>query len=243
MAEEKANLYKLFWENSKLNSSNIKEFSKSLEEFYMKESYASRLQYATDDLFLKKPRDGLMHYMEQRRSIRAFSEKPVSGKLLGALMSAFIETGGGHRTYASGGARFPVEIFCFMNNVEGSLNRKITYYNCDNHSLSIVGDLPVWTAYKDYLCFDAEHGMPSLLFIFAILPERMTDKYGERGGRFALIEVGHAVQNLALRIAKESMAGVELGGLFDDKMKAMLKLDGTTAQIVLGYAVGHIPKK
>jgi nitroreductase len=74
--------------------------------------------------------------------------------------------------------------------------------------------------------------------VFVLFPDRATAKYGERGGRFALIEVGHAAQNLALRLVAEGMAGCEAGGLLDEPVKALLRLDGTGAQVALGYACG-----
>ena len=236
--KENARLFQLFWENSKLNSTNITEFTKRLDEYNRRESYFPELQYSRDDLKLKKPGDDLFRQMIGRKSARVFSEKPVNEKKLGFLMSSFIQTKDRRRTIASAGALYPVEVFCLVNNLKGKMNRKIVYYNCDNHTLSIVCDLPEWKTYKEYFSIDTNSTTPALIFVFVIFPERVTDKYGERGGRFALIEVGHAVQNLALRIAKEQMAGVELGGIYDDRIKDMLKLGGTTAQVVLGYACG-----
>ena len=74
--------------------------------------------------------------------------------------------------------------------------------------------------------------------MFVLFAERMTDKYGERGGRFALVEVGEAVQSLALRLVAEDLVGYALGGLVDEPVKRLLRLDGTRAQIALGYACG-----
>ncbi len=69
------------------------------------------------------------------------------------------------------------------------------HYNADNHSLSVVG--PLGESYADTLSLDGFEGVPQLIVVFVLFPDRMTEKYGERGGRFALIEVGHAAQNLA----------------------------------------------
>ena len=71
--------------------------------------------------------------------------------------------------------------------------------------------------------------------------ERATAKYGERGGRFALIEAGQAAQSVALRLVAEGLVGFALGGLVDDRVKRLLRLEGTDAQIVLGYACGLAP--
>jgi hypothetical protein len=63
-------------------------------------------------------------------------------------------------------------------------------------------------------------------------------KYGERGGRFVLMEVGHYAQRLSLRIAQERLAGYELRGLKDERVKRLLGLEATEAMVALGYLVG-----
>ncbi len=40
------------------------------------------------------------------------------------------------------------------------------------------------------------------------------------------------------RLVAEGLAGYALGGLIDDRVKRLLRLDGTSAQIALGYACG-----
>ena len=82
-------------------------------------------------------------------------------------------------------------------------------------------------------------GLPSLLVIFVMFPNRAVTKYGERGGRFALLEVGCAVQQLSLQIAEApGLKGVAVGGMLDDYWKGILQLTDTPAQIVLGYVIG-----
>jgi hypothetical protein len=43
----------------------------------------------------------------------------------------------------------------------------------------------------------------------------VTAKYGARGGRFALQQVGHAAQNLSLRVAADGLTGYLLGAALD----------------------------
>lgn len=80
--------------------------------------------------------------------------------------------------------------------------------------------------------------MPGVVFIFVLFASRVTVKYGERGGRFALIEVGQATQNLSLRLVEEKMIGVEMGGLLDNEIKTLIGLQGTSAAVALGLACG-----
>ena len=78
-----------------------------------------------------------------------------------------------------------------------------------------------------------------MLVVFVMFPERALDKYGERGGRFALLEIGAAMQQLALQLAGSSkINGVAVGGMLDGTWKQILKLQHTNAQIALGYLIG-----
>jgi nitroreductase len=112
------------------------------------------------------------------------------------------------------------------------------YYNHGRHSLSLVAPLPDWNVLREAVNLEPLAGVPQLVFVFVLFPERVTSKYGERGGRFALIETGHAVQNLALRLAADGMVGCEAGGVFDERIKVLLRLERTTAQVAFGYACG-----
>lgn len=138
----------------------------------------------------------------------------------------------------SGGAKYPIEVYALCFNVKG-LSGKVVYYNYEKNCLSIIGECGEWEKYK--IISGAEgviEGNPSILFVFAAFPDRITSKYGERGGRFLLIESGQYLQNLSLRISHEKLYGVELGGLFDDEFKKLLKIENTEGIITLGMLCG-----
>lgn len=234
-----AELYTLFWENSKLNRATIVGFRRQIEE-HTRTALPGMpaLQYPADDVPLPRPRDRLARRMLERRSVRAFRDEPVTRRQLGSLFSAFASSTSGSRAFASAGATYPLEVYCLVNRARGELDRTVVYYNHDNHSLAVVGRLPEWESYADAVNLEPLSGIPQLVFVFVVFPERVTSKYGERGGRFQLIEVGHAAQNLALRLVQERMVGCEAGGLLDDRVRSLLGLEGTTAQIALGYACG-----
>ena len=50
------------------------------------------------------------------------------------------------------------------------------------------------------------------------------------------------MQSLALRLVQHGLVGCALGGLPDDRIKRLLGLEQTTAQIALGYACGIAPR-
>src|ERR671935_1069962 len=237
-----AALYDLFWENSKLNEVTIREFRARIEsDSRVADPVQAPLPYAAADLRLKRPHDGLARLMHGRRSTREFSSGALPFRKLANLFGSFDAAPSGSRTFASAGSTYPLEVFALLNHVEGPLGRTAVHYNWDNHSLNVVASVPPWDELVDAINVEGMTTQPQVVFVFVLLPERTTSKYGERGGRFALIEVGHAAQNLALRIVAERLVGCEAGGLLDDRIKTLLRLDGTSAQVTLGYVCGLPP--
>lgn len=231
-------LFELFWENSKLNPVNIAEFGRRINAYAADGQHDVSLAEAGADIPLHSPADGLQKLMTARRSVRSWSQRPVSTKQLGNLMAAFAKSRSGMRTFPAAGATYAVEVYCLLNRVDGGLSGKVVRYNADNHSLSVIGSAPAPEDIPGLINLEGDGSVPPLIFVIALLAARTTAKYGERGGRFALIEAGQALQNLALRIEAEGLAGVELGGLLDDRIRALLKLD-RAAKIALGFACGH----
>ena len=236
--DEAVELFELFWENSKLNPATIAEFGRRINAYAPDGRHDVSLAEAGADVPLHLPGDGLQKLMTARHSARTWSARPVSMKQLGSLMAAFAKSRSGMRTFPSAGATYAVEVYCLLNRVEGELGGKVVRYNADNHTLSVIGPAPAPQDVAGLINLEGDGSVPPLIFVIALLADRTTVKYGERGGRFALIEAGQALQNLALRIEAEGLAGVELGGLLDDRTRALLKLD-RTAKIALGFACGH----
>ena len=233
-----APLFSLFWENSKFNRFTDPALTEKLSEDARTIGYRPQLLFPGCDHALKCPEDELMQIMKGRKSGRRFSDKPLSFEDLGALFSSFKAVGEDRRILPSAGGKYPIEVFAFFFNTDTEFDKKIVYYNADFHSLTIVGTCPSWDEILEE-CGLLVEGIPAALFIFVGFAERVISKYGERGGRFLLIEAGHYAQNLSLRIAALGMSGVEAGGLHDDRLKRYLCLNGTGALIALGFACGY----
>lgn len=242
----RSELYDLFWENSTLSDATIATFRDAMAEYAGSQAPPSALQYPGRDQPLHSPSDRQLRQMRRRRSERRFSSRPLDARRLGGLLAAFAASGAdGRRTYGSAGSTYPLEIFCLLNNCAGPAAGQVAHYNADNHSLAAMCELPPWDGYADAVNLDTGATVPQLVVVFVLMPDRVTEKYGERGGRFALVEVGQAVQSLALRLEDQGLVGCALGGLLDDRIKRLLRLEGTTAQVALGYACGiaHAPRR
>ena len=227
-------LFDLYWENTNLNNKNIFNF---INNFANEEHDIMPIRYATNDIKLKYPDDRLFDVMKRRQSYRQYQNYQISKKQLSSLFSSFAQVNN-HRLLASAGAKYPIEVYALCFNVQ-NLNNKIVYYNYLDNSLSIIGQCASWDKLK-YItgAGDMIEGSPSMMFIFVGFKDRVVSKYGERGGRFILIESGHYIQNLVLRVTYEKLKAVELGGIYDNDIKRLLGLENTNAIITLGVICG-----
>jgi len=237
MAEDET-LFDKFWESSSLDRFNVQEFSQQLNAYDSDEKELF-LEYPEPPKSLPIAKTHINKIAKKRKSDRSFSDKELSTKELSQLLSSFYAWNGlEHRAYPSAGATYVTEVFFVAFNVE-AYSGKAIYYDSEKHGTVVVTDrAPSWEEASKSLNMDIK-GTPSLLIVFVAFPQRALAKYGERGGRFALLEVGAAVQQLSLQIAESSkLKGVAVGGMLDNTWKQNLKLEHTDAHITLGYLIG-----
>lgn len=227
-----------FWEASALNNLTIANFGAKVIAYeneardYMPDGLASAA--ALHPLPLKP--DRLHKILQRRRSGRAFGDRSLSEKELGQILGS-VSGSPQQRLYPSAGGLASVEVFVLLHNVESALGRVAVRYLPAEHALAPVGTTLPPIAELDEL-LSLEGNQPAAVLVFAVRLGEMVRKYGPRGGRFALIEVGHACQNIALRLAADGLTGYQLGGTLDHDLEQLLALEGR-AQITLGYAIGH----
>lgn len=69
----------------------------------------------------------------------------------------------------------------------------------------------------------------ALLWIVVGDGARIESKYGDRGGRFLLLEAGHLMQNLCLMSASLGLSTVPLGGALEPEIARLMGLSATDA--------------
>jgi SagB-type dehydrogenase family enzyme len=74
----------------------------------------------------------------------------------------------------------------------------------------------------------------ALLWILAGDGARVGAKYGDRGGRFLLLEAGHVMQNLCLMSASLKLSTVPLGGALEPEVGRELMLPPADAVLYVG---------
>jgi len=176
-----------------------------------------------------------------RKSARIFSDSLVSIEQISNLLyySAGLRDNKppfvGNRTYPSGGARYPLEVYLISQNSE--LINGLYHYNLKQHSLEIL-----LNSYKldlnRYFNQPWIKKAPLILVITAVF-DRNTIKYGVRGYRHILQESGHLGQNFYLVATALSMGVSGLGGYLDDRLNDLLNIDGIKESAIYVLGMGN----
>lgn len=228
-----------FWEASALNSLTIRDFATKVVAYEddAGEFVPDPLASAAEPHPLPLKADRLHKSLERRRSGRAFADRPVSEKELGQILGA-VSGPAQQRLYPSAGGLGSVEIFALLHRVDSKMGRCAARYLPADHALApIATTLPAIDKLDELLSL--EGNQPAIILVFAVRLDEIVRKYGPRGGRFALIEVGHACQNIALRLAADGLTGYQLGGTLDHDLEQLLGIGTGRAHITLAYAIGH----
>ena len=163
---------------------------------------------------------------------REFAPVVLPQEFLGRLLFASAAVTGtvtyegfssGARTYPSGGALYPLEIYPVLQQVEG-ITDGIYHYDPWNHELE---EVRAGNFHQQFAAMTIGQGMlasANAVFFITALFERSMWKYGQRGYRYTWIEAGHLGQNLYLVAGALGLAPVAVGGFYDGEANALLDL-------------------
>ena len=162
----------------------------------------------------------------KRRSVRDYKDQPLELAEVSQLLWAAqgITDQRGLRTAPSAGALYPLEVYLVAGNVSG-LSAGAYRYVTDGHSLVKVAD----GDRREELC-QAALGQASVkkgaaVIVFTAIYERTTGKYGDRGIKYAHIEVGCASQNVYLQAVSLDIGTVFVGAFHDSRVRELLNLE------------------
>ncbi|MCX7820808.1 MAG: SagB/ThcOx family dehydrogenase [Brevinematales bacterium] len=177
--------------------------------------------------------------IQNRRSIRDYSDKPISLKELSYILWAAqgITSKEGFRTTPSAGALYPVEIYIVVNKVE-KLETGIYKFNPQKKSLLKISTKNIITnIYEAALRQDCIIKAPAIIAIGAVF-DRVTAKYGARGTNYTYIEVGCVAQNIHLMVENLNLGTVVVGAFYDTEIKKLLEMQKNETPIIL-MPIGH----
>jgi len=183
----------------------------------------------------------------KRRTIRAISRESLS---LSSLSRLLVDTNGitgetdiagkkmSLRACPSAGALYPVELYILCNNVEGA-TRGLYHFNPLTLELCLLDSEYSPDVLMRICCGQPQAKIVPAVVVFTAVLQRPLRKYGSRGYRYALLEIGHAAQNLLLSCAANGLACMTTGGFYDDQLNHLLRVDGLDETAMYVAFIGH----
>lgn len=139
------------------------------------------------------------------------------------------------RTHPSGGGRYSLEYYIFINHSD-DFRKGIYHYNIFDHSMEL---LECFEGKESPKIFGYEWAYDASCFIFITsVFKRNMRKYGERGYRYILLEAGHVGQNLYLLATNLNLNVTAIGGTKDEKIEELIGTDGKTESLVYTILIG-----
>ena len=155
------------------------------------------------------------------------SEDPVTGSPL-------------LRAFPSAGGLYPVEVYVAALEC-ASMERGIHHYDPTKHALARISPCPAKPDLARQIFTDNLGDGAAAALIFTDVFERTQAKYGERGYRFALLEAGHAAQNVLLAAQSLGLAAAPIGGFCEDALGAAMGLHSAQESPIYVVLIGGRP--
>ena len=197
---------------------------------------------------LDKPdvKKGLIKDMQERRSCREFTKRPLNKKQLSLIIWAAAgkkvdAVTQASRTVPSAGAAYPIEVYVLIgkDSVQG-IDEGLYHYSVEGHLLEYIfsndkrEDLTTACLGQSYI------SAAPISIILAAKYSRTTSRYGEeRGPRYVHMDIGHASQNIYLIVTELGLGTVEIGAFSDEDVKKVLSLDKDIQPLVI-MPIGHV---
>ncbi len=164
--------------------------------------------------------------IQARRSVRSFSDAPVSLEHLAQLLWAAqgIINPVGLRAAPSAGATFPLETFIVAGNING-LEAGIYQYYCQDHEITLAVGGDQRQALSQAALGQASVVCAPLSLVIVAIAARTVSRYGERAARYVAMEAGHVAQNIYLQATVLGLSTVAVGAFTDSEVRHVLALD------------------
>jgi SagB-type dehydrogenase family enzyme len=182
--------------------------------------------------------------VKHRESVRDFAPGTLSLEQLSFLLWATqgirenVQGRATLRTVPSAGARHPFETFVFANAVTG-LNPGFYWYQATKHQIKEYPVGPDPLKQLIIACLAQEFiADAQATFVWTAIVARTAWRYGQRGFRYLYLDAGHVCQNLYLAAESLRYGVCAIAAFDDDRMNALLRLDGDTQFAIYAATVG-----
>ncbi len=178
--------------------------------------------------------------LSQRRSIREYSDKPISLNSLNRLIWAAQgkREDAGLRTVPSAHGLHPLRLFVMAANVDG-LNSGLYAVDTSNADLELIQPIDLRADLQN-AAIDDQPWIGNAAAVLSVCADFVTPcrdfadqpPFGQRGSRYVYIEAGAAAQNVQLQAAAEGIASVLVAGFNDEMTAAVLGLETPVAPVL-----------
>ncbi|MCD9126930.1 SagB/ThcOx family dehydrogenase [Luteimonas fraxinea] len=242
-----APLFHLFWDNSTLNPSRAQVMHERIAHDAARPYQPPRPLHAAAGVALPAPCAERNTAWLQRRSARAFGSAPWTLDAVAHLLAplrtreaaGLCDAATQTRLLPSGGGKYPVQAYVALCRVDGppDLQNNLAWYDPARHALTPVAPCPDWPTLAKTLGVDWAVA-PAFVVLLVAEGAGTLAKYGERGGRFLLIEAGVHLGTLGYQAAEAGWAGSAIASFDDDAVLALLGLSAPRHLAMLAYACG-----
>jgi SagB-type dehydrogenase family enzyme len=129
------------------------------------------------------------------------------------------------RAAPSAGALYPAEIYLGVRAVQG-LENGIYHYEVPVTSLALLVRGDPTDQLHEVCCRQEYARQAAIVMLITGVVERTKRKYGDRGYRYVLLDIGHLGENLYLACTALDLAIVTTCGFYDDEAADLLGIDG-----------------
>jgi SagB-type dehydrogenase family enzyme len=187
----------------------------------------------------QQPTMSVAQAVSQRRSLREYADRPMTGEELAWVLSAAsaITSGDGLRTVPSAGALYPIETYVALRRVDG-IDAGLYHLDVRAQALeplragTVAGDLMIAGLGQDFL-----RQAPVVLVLTGLF-QRTRWKYHERHYRYVSWEGGHVAQNVYLAAEAVGLGACMVGAFLDGMVNDLLRIDGRHEAALGLIAVG-----
>lgn len=163
--------------------------------------------------------------LQHRESTRIFSDNSLSfdeiSKVLRSCRIVDPKRGPERRTYPSGGARFPVELYLVAFNID-DIEKGLYHYNIKEGKLELLWEKDLRNKRRELISPYLEN--PAATIVFTSVISRSEVKYGHKAYPFSFIEAGHMGQNILLTATEIGLGACPVSGFVDKTLIEILDL-------------------
>lgn len=227
-----------FWEASSLDIHRRTAFAARSAAYDPPPAGVHRLTPPTAPLALRPVGDRLQRLLAARRSGRTFAGPALRHRQVERILAAVGPTADGRRTVPEAGGLDAVHAYAIVRRARGPLGGRVVRYDHRAHAVHDIAAVPGDEELRALFQIEGET-LPQLVVVLVVDPAEVTAKYGARGGRFVLTQVGHAAQNVSLRLAADRLSGYVLGGALDDEVLRLIGVAHTGVRYGIAQACGR----